>query len=118
MTIENFPFIASVILMLFGIYSIMFQKNLIKIVIGLNLFEYGVNLYLVALGYKHNAIAPIFTLASQTNMVLPTPQALTLTSIVIGFAVTALILSLSILIWKNYGTIDVNEITKLTKLKG
>lgn len=110
--IENFTFITSMALVIFGIYILIFQRNLIKIVLGLNLIEYGVNLYLVSLGYKKNAIAPIFTLASQANMVLPTPQALTLTSIVIGFATTALLLSFIILIWKHYGTIDSRKISE------
>lgn len=110
--LENFTFITSITLVIFGIYILIFQRNLIKIVLGLNLIEYGVNLYLVSLGYKMNAIAPIFTLATKTNMVLPTPQALTLTSIVIGFATTSLLLSLIILIWKHYGTIDSGKISE------
>lgn len=112
MIIVNFTFITCMTLIIFGIYILIFQRNLIKIVLGLNLVEYGVNLYLVSLGYKKNAIAPIFTFASQTNMVLPTPQALTLTSIVIGFATTALLLSLVISVWKHYGTIDAKKISE------
>ncbi|TFG91684.1 MAG: cation:proton antiporter, partial [Candidatus Atribacteria bacterium] len=46
-------------------------------------------------------------------MVLPTPQALTLTSIVIGIATTALILSVAMMIYKHYGTLDTNEVRRL-----
>jgi multicomponent Na+:H+ antiporter subunit C len=46
-------------------------------------------------------------------MVLPTPQALTLTSIVIGVATSALVLSFAMVLHKKYGTVDINEIRRL-----
>jgi multicomponent Na+:H+ antiporter subunit C len=46
-------------------------------------------------------------------MVLPTPQALTLTSIVIGVATSALILSMAMMIYKHYGSIDLDEVRRL-----
>jgi len=46
-------------------------------------------------------------------MVMATPQALTLTSIVIGVATTALLLSFAVIIWKRYGTIDTDQIRRL-----
>lgn len=111
--IGYYPYVVCIILMVLGIYLIMFQRNLIRIVIGLNIFEHGVNLYLITLGYREGALSPIFTLAPDTNMVLPTPQALTLTSIVIGFATTALMLSLIILVHRAYKTIDTVKIRGL-----
>jgi len=92
----------------------MFKKNLIKIAIGVVLIENGVNLFLITLGYRKGAIAPIYTQApSGQAMVLPTPQALTLTSIVIGIATTALILSVAMMIYKHYGTLDTDEVRRL-----
>ena len=102
----SIPFIAVAILVGLGLYAAMMKKNLIKIVIGLNIVGSGVNLFLVSLGYRSGAIAPIFTNAETLNMVLPTPQALTLTSIVINLAVTALMLSFIIFIYKHYGSLD------------
>ena len=58
-------------------------------------------------------IAPIFTTAPSEYMVLPTPQALTLTSIVIGVATSALMLSFAVMIYKAYGTVNVDEIREL-----
>ncbi len=112
--IGNFPYIAVIIFIGLGIYTLMFKKNLIKIVIGICLIENGANLFLITLGYRKGAVAPIYTQApSGQSMVLPTPQALTLTSIVIGIAVTALILSIAMMIYKHYGTLDTDQVRRL-----
>jgi multicomponent Na+:H+ antiporter subunit C len=116
--IEYIPFIAVVALILIGLYAVMFRRNLIKIVIGISIIESGVNLFLIILGYREGGVAPIFTsLPPGTNfpeeMVLPVPQALTLTSIVIGVAVLALMLSLVMHIYRKYGTLDVQKIRRL-----
>ena len=111
--VNNMPFVAVAILVMLGLYAMMFKKNLIKIVIGLTVIEAGVNLFLVSLGYVSGAYAPIYTSAPSTNMVLPTPQALTLTSIVIGVAVDALALALAVQIFRHYGSVDVDEVRRL-----
>ena len=118
--IYNIPYIASVVLVIIGLYAILFKRNLIKIAIGITVLESGVNLFLVTLGYRENAVAPIYTnLPEGTSipegMTLPVPQALTLTSIVIGVAVLALMLAISIQIYKKYRTLDV---AKIRRLKG
>ena len=108
--IYNIPFIAVVILTMIGVYAIVFRKNLVKIVIGITIIGSAVNLFLISLGYREGGVAPIYTQAPSGTMVLPVPQALTLTSIVIGVAVLALMLSLVIHIYKHYGTLDVRKI--------
>ncbi len=114
MTIGNFPYIVSMLLVAIGIYALLFKRNLIKLVIGISLVETGVNLFLVTLGYRTAGIAPIYTYAPEAkSMVLPTPQALTLTSIVIGLATTALLLSFAVFIYRHYGTLDVRKIKEL-----
>ena len=109
----NIPFITVMIIIAIGIYAMLYKRNLIKIVIGLDLIESGVNLFLVSLGYRNGGIAPIYSNAPSTNMVLPTPQALTLTSIVIGVATTAMLLSFCMVIYRNYGTLDARKIRRL-----
>lgn len=108
----NVPYIAVVALILIGLYAVLFRRNLIKIVIGIVLIESGVNLFLITLGYRTGSIAPIYTSnPGLTNpMALPVPQALTLTSIVIGVAVLALMLSLIIHIYRHYGTLDAGKL--------
>jgi len=97
---------APMILIGLGLYAIMFKRNLIKIVIGVGLIGAGANLFFITLGYREGAVAPIFTMAPSTHMVLPMPQAAILTSIVIGVAITALMLSFAVNYYKSYGTLD------------
>ncbi|MCD6138949.1 MAG: cation:proton antiporter subunit C [Deltaproteobacteria bacterium] len=110
----NIPYIAVVALIVLGLYACMFKSNLVKIIIGTSLLEAGANLFLITLGYRKGGIAPIFTNAPSTeSMVLPVPQALVLTSIVIGLAVTALLLSIAVMIYRHYGTIDAKKVRRL-----
>jgi multisubunit Na+/H+ antiporter MnhC subunit len=114
MSVGNFPFVIAALLVAFGIYALLFKRNLIKMVIGISLVETGVNLFLVMLGYRAGGEAPIYTFANPGEvMVLPTPQALTLTSIVIGLATTALLLSFAVFVHRHYGTLDVRKIKEL-----
>lgn len=111
--IGNMPYLIAVVIILIGLYAMVFKRNIIKMIIGLGLIESGVNLILIISGFREESIAPIFTNALSTKMVLPTPQALTLTNIVIGVAVTALLLSIAITIYRKYNTLDTNEIRRL-----
>ena len=111
----NIPFIAVAIIIAIGLYAVIFKRNIIKMIIGVTLIESGVNLFLITTGYREESIAPVFTNALHDQMVLPTPQALTLTSIVIGLAVTALMLSIAIIVYRKYKTLDAK---KMTRLKG
>ncbi len=99
-----------------GLYCIVRKRNLIKIIIGIIIAEYAIYLFLTLIGYRINGRAPIFAKEQEIlNMVDPLPQALVLTAIVIGLAVTALIVSIAMRIYEKYGTFD---ITKIRKLKG
>lgn len=109
----NLPFIVVILLALIGIATILLKRNLIKIIFGVTILTSSVNLFLITLGYREGGIAPIYTLAPEGVMVLPTPQALILTSIVIGVATTALMLSFAVIIHRKYGTINVDEIREL-----
>jgi multicomponent Na+:H+ antiporter subunit C len=109
----NLPFITVVVLTFIGLMTVLLKRNIIKILLGINILESAVNLFLVSLGYRVGGVAPIFTLAPSELMVLPTPQALTLTSIVIGVATSALVLSFAMVLKKKYGTVDINEIRRL-----
>jgi multicomponent Na+:H+ antiporter subunit C len=99
-----------------GLYCLLRKRNIIKIVIGLGIIEYSVNLFFVLLGYKEHGRAPILSQGQQiSNMVDPLPQAMVLTTIVIGLSLTALIVALAVRIYEKYGTFD---ITKIRRLKG
>lgn len=110
---SNLPYIIVVLLTAIGISTILLKKNLIKIFMGLNVLTSAVNLFIIAVGYREGGIVPIFTNAPSSVMVLPTPQALCLTSIVIGVATTAVLLAFAMLIYRMYGTNDVDAIREL-----
>ena len=107
------PFFTVAVLILLGVTVMLAKRNVVKILMGLSLMESAVNLFLVATGYRHHGVAPIFTNVPDAHMVLPTVQALTLTSIVIGVATSAMMLSFAMVLYKKYGTVDTRNIRKL-----
>jgi multicomponent Na+:H+ antiporter subunit C len=99
-----------------GLYCVLRKRNVIKIIIGLVIIEYAVNLFIILIGYRLRGRAPIFAEGqSIMNMVDPLPQAMVLTTIVVGLAVIIICVSLAIRIYEKYGTFD---ITKIRRLKG
>jgi multicomponent Na+:H+ antiporter subunit C len=99
-----------------GLYCIIRKRHIIKIILGVMIAEYAVNLFFILVAYRVDGRAPIFS-SEETikNMVDPLPQALVLTSIVIGLATTALLVAIAMRIYEKYGTFD---ITKIKELKG
>ncbi len=108
-------YIGAVGLIIIGLFIVMTRKNLIKIIIGLDLFETGIFILLVCIGYLKGGTAPIFSKGDidPAMMVDPVPQALVLTGIVIGVATLALGLSLAIRLYRHYGTLDMSKIKEL-----
>jgi multicomponent Na+:H+ antiporter subunit C len=117
------PYLLAMVLLAIGIYAIVGKKNLIKIIVGIIVMEYAVNLFLVLIGYRSGGRAPIITKQVSENpqrlsefvktAVDPLPQALILTSIVIGLATLILMIAIAIRIYEKYGTFDVSKIRKL-----
>jgi len=109
-------YILCFILFCVGLYCLLRKRNLIKIIIGIGIIEYAVNLFFILVSYRIYGRSPIYSSYQDIeNMVDPLPQALVLTSIVIGLAVTALVVAIAIRIYEKYGTFD---ITKINELKG
>jgi multicomponent Na+:H+ antiporter subunit C len=105
-------------LMLFGVglYCVVAKRNIVKIILGVAIMEYAVNLLFILFGYRMNGRAPILDSVQQIqDIVDPLPQALVLTAIVIGLGTTALMAAVAIKIHEKYGTFDV---TKIRRLKG
>jgi len=101
-----------------GIYGVLAKTNVVKIVLGLLVIEHGVRLMLVAVGYRERGVPPILQAGSDAarlseTAVDPLPQALVLTSIVIGLAVLALLVALCVRLYERYGTFDVTEMRRL-----
>ncbi|MBQ6048267.1 MAG: NADH-quinone oxidoreductase subunit K [Oscillospiraceae bacterium] len=111
-----FNYIASFFLIVLGFYCIVTKYNAVKTVIGLSIADYGVNLLIISIGFNPGGTAPIYTwgeLNPASFFVDPIPQALTLTSIVIGACTTAMSLALVIKLKESYGTLDTREIRRL-----
>ena len=110
-------------LMVIGIYAVVAKKNVIKIIVGVLILDYAVNMLLVLVGYRSPAVgekvqAPIKAAGQSVSefaakAVDPLPQAMALTSIFIGLGLTALMVALAIRLHEKYGTFDVDKIRKL-----
>jgi multicomponent Na+:H+ antiporter subunit C len=99
-----------------GLYCVLRKRSIIKIIIGLGIIEYSVNMFIVLIGYRTEGRAPIFDKGQViSNMVDPLSQAMVSVTIIIGLALTFLLVSIAIRIYEKYGTFD---ITKIRKLKG
>ena len=104
------------ILFSIGLYCVLRKRNIIKIIIGIGIMEYAINLFFILIGYVKEGRSPIFARDQVvTKMVDPLPQAMVLTAIVIGLALTLLLVAMAIRIYEKYGTFD---ITKINKLRG
>ena len=99
----------AVILMMTGFYIVISSGNLIKKIIGLNIFQVSVFLFYISMGKITGGTAPIKT-DGATIYSNPLPHVLILTAIVVGVATTALGLSLVVRIKEAYGTIEEDEI--------
>lgn len=96
-------------LMMVGLYVVMAKSNLVKKVIGLNIFQGAVILFYVAMGKVRGGTAPILAEGFETYS-NPVPHVLMLTAIVVGIATTALALALVVRLHEAYHTLEEDEI--------
>ena len=108
---HNLNYVFSVILFLLGLYTIAVKPNLVKKIMGLNIMETSVFLFIVSIGMVGSGDAPVVIEGVKpASMVNPIPQALILTGIVVAVSTTAVALSLCIKIHDHYGTLNSYEI--------
>jgi multicomponent Na+:H+ antiporter subunit C len=125
MTLHMLPYLLAFLLLVVGIYALVAKRNVIKVIVGLLIMDYAVNLLLVLVGYRvvgggapMAPMAPILTpdltpADIAARAVDPLPQALILTSIVIGLSVTALVVAIAIRLYDRYGTFDTGRMRNL-----
>lgn len=106
------------VLIAVGLYGMIVKKNIVKMIVGLAIMEYGVNLLLVLIGYRTKGGAPVMDkntplAAFVSGSVDPLPQAMVLTSIVISLSVLILMVAICIRLYEKYGTFDITEMRKL-----
>ena len=98
-----------VVLMMIGFYTVISRGNLVKKIIGLNIFQVSVFVLYISMGVMEGGAAPILEPEIETYS-NPLPHVLILTAIVVGVATTALGLALVVRIREAYGTIEEDEI--------
>lgn len=110
--IINYEEVVAMILFGIGFTTLLFNRNLVKKIIGLNLMDTGVYLFLTSMGYIKGLLAPILidNITNARNYVNPIPAGLVLTGIVVSVSVTAIMLSLTVRLYRRYHTLNLDEI--------
>ena len=110
---QNYVYVVAFIIFGIGFFMLVFKRNLIKKILGLDIMDAGVYLYLTAMGYFRNTQAPIGDSLASTdipNYSNPIPPGLVLTGIVVSVSVSAILLALAIRLYKKYHTLDLDKI--------
>jgi multicomponent Na+:H+ antiporter subunit C len=102
-------------LIMIGFYGMMAKNNLMKKLIGMNIFQWSIILFYVSIGSKRGATVPIVDpslhqTVQAIHYVNPLPHVLMLTAIVVGVATTGIALTLLILIYRKHHTLEEDEI--------
>ena len=112
---------AYIALMTVGLYAMISKTNLAKKVVGMNIFQWSIILFVVSLGAKRGATLPIVDAGHDlaagaapaleaANYINPLPHVLMLTAIVVGVATTGVALALLLRIHGRYGTLEEDEV--------
>jgi energy-converting hydrogenase B subunit E len=104
-------------LVLIGLWGILTQRNIIRMIVGFSLLDTGIHMVMVSIGYVTGGTAPIINdavpmTAAASRIVDPVPSALVLTAIVIGLGVTAVMLSFAVRIYRARKTLMIDECTE------
>jgi len=106
------------LLIIIGLWGILTKTNIIKIILGFTIMDTGINIIIVSIGYIAGRTAPILDHAVDKTQAVslivdPVPQALVLTSIVIGFGVTALMLAYTLKLYEKKKSVEINNFEDL-----
>ncbi|MBQ7868006.1 MAG: cation:proton antiporter subunit C [Clostridia bacterium] len=114
---DHLPQIIAVILFGIGFTTLLVKRNLIKKIIGFNIMDTAIYLFLTSVGYIEGRVAPIMVdgITDASHYINPIPSGLVLTGIVVSVSVSALMLSLTIRLYRRYHTLDIDKITLLMK---
>ncbi len=115
--LRNYHETAAIILFGIGFTSLMLHKNMIKKIIGFNMMDSAIYLFLAAKGFIEGHGAPIVAegAAGAEAYINPIPSGLVLTGIVVSVSVTSLMLALTVRLYRRYHTLDIDEITALAR---
>lgn len=114
--LSHYNYWMAIILVMIGFYALIAKQNLVKKLIGLNIFQTAIFLFYISFGEVEGGIAPIYLPEGMEAIyVNPIPHVLILTAIVVGVSVTAVGLSLIVRIYEEYGVIDEAGLLKMVK---
>ena len=118
--LANYGEAVAMIIFGIGFANLLFQKNLIKKIIGFNIMDTAIYLFLAEKGYIAGRMPPIVVNGIQDvgAYINPIPSGLVLTGIVVSVSVSALMLSLTIRLYKRYHTLDLDEISAQLRKEG
>jgi multicomponent Na+:H+ antiporter subunit C len=119
--LERWPYAFTVLLLLIGLHGMLVKQNLLKKLIGMNIFQGAIILFFIVYGYKTGATVPVLDAAfgtDPTHYDNPIPHGLMLTAIVVSVATTGVGLALLIRIYRRFGTIDEAELLARLRERG
>ena len=118
---SHFNYAVYVLLMMVGLYGMMAKNNLVKKLVGMNIFQWSIILFFVSIGSKAGATIPILTgahghgahiVAHAADYISPLPHVLMLTAIVVGVGTTGVSLALLLTIFREYKTLEEDELMR------
>ena len=114
---EHLEEIVAVILFGIGFTTLLLNRNIIKKIIGFNIMDTAIYLFLTSVGYVEGRTAPILVgdIVDASYYINPIPSGLVLTGIVVSVSVSALMLSLTVRLYRRYHTLNIDHITMLMK---
>ena len=118
--LTNYGQLVAMTLFVIGFANLLLNKNLIKKIIGLNIMDSAVYLFLAEMGYISGRKVPILTdgIEKATYYINPIQSGLVLTGIVVSVSVSALMLALTVRLYQRYHTLNLDEISMILKKEG
>ncbi|WP_346026385.1 cation:proton antiporter subunit C [Beduinella massiliensis] len=115
--LTNYEEAAAIILFGIGITTLLLQRNMIKKIIGFSMMDSAIYLFLAAKGFIAGRGAPIMVdgVQSVEAYINPIPSGLVLTGIVVSVSVSALMLALTVRLYRRYHSLDIDEITSMMR---
>ena len=117
--ISKYNYIIYIILMMIGFYTMIRKNNMVKKLIGMNIFQTAIILFYISIGAKRGGAIPVVDPATAEvvarDIVNPLPHVLMLTAIVVSVSVTGVALATMLKIYKAYGSIDEDQILERVK---
>lgn len=114
----NYEAVTSMVLFAIGFTMLVFSRNIMKKILGLNIVDTGVYLFLASMGYIEGKLTPIVPATGEVNAldyINPISQGLVLTGIVVSVSFSALMLALTVRLYKKYRTLNLDKIYEMCR---